>query len=124
VHDELGRELVLRTNQFELGAHTVAGLYKKCWLVELFFKWIKQHLRIKSFLGTSANAVKTQIWIALSVYLMCAITKKRLALHLHSLHDMLRVIELNFFEPVPIAHLQNRLPTDNSDSASTQTVLF
>jgi hypothetical protein len=124
VHDELGRELVLLTNQFELGAHTVAGLYKKRWHVELFFKWIKQHLRIKSFLGTSANAVKTQIWIALSVYLICAIAKKRLDLHSHSLHDMLRVIELNLFEPVPIADLLTRLPDEKSDATSTQTALF
>jgi hypothetical protein len=124
LHDELGRELVLLTNQFELDAYTVAGLYKKRWQVELFFKWIKQHLRIKSFLGTSANAVKTQIWIALSVYLICAIAKKRLDLHSHSLHDMLRVIELNLFEPVPIADLLDRLPGESSDTASTQTELF
>jgi hypothetical protein len=124
LHDELGRQLVLLTNQFELSAYTVAGLYKKRWQVELFFKWIKQHLRIKSFLGTSANAVKTQIWIALSVYLICAIAKKRLNLHSHSLHDMLRVIELNLFEPVLIADLLKRLPDESSGTASTQTELF
>jgi IS4 transposase len=124
LQDELGRELVLLTNQFELGAHTVAALYKKRWQVELFFKWIKQHLRIKSFLGTSANAVKTQIWIALSVYLMCAIANKRLGLHAHSLHDMLRVIELNLFEPLPITDLLNRLATEPSDDSSLQIELF
>jgi hypothetical protein len=124
LHDELGRELVLLTNQFELNAHTVAALYKKRWQVELFFKWIKQHLRIKSFLGTSANAVKTQIWIALSVYLVCAIAKKRLGLHSHSLHDMLRVIELNLFEPVPISDLLTRLNVEPDSGLSPQTELF
>ena len=124
VHDELGRELVLLTNQFELSAHTVAALYKKRWQVELFFKWIKQHLRIKSFLGTSANAVKTQIWIALSVYLICAIAKKRLNLHTHSLHDMLRVIELNLFELAPITALLSRLPAQPYLESALQTELF
>jgi hypothetical protein len=122
--DALGRELVLLTNQFELSAQTVAALYKKRWQVELFFKWIKQHLRIKTFLGTSANAVKTQIWIALSVYLMCAIAKKRLGLHTYSLHDMLRVIELNLFEPVPITELFNRLVIEPDMDISLQTELF
>jgi hypothetical protein len=121
VRDERGRALVLLTNQFELSAATVGALYKKRWQVELFFKWIKQHLRIKAFLGTSANAVKTQIWIALSVYLMCAIARKRLNLAAHSLHDMLRVIELNLFEAVPIADLVRRLPAPQSfDSAQIE----
>ena len=124
LHDELGRELALLTNQFELSAQTVAALYKKRWQVELFFKWIKQHLRIKSFLGTSANAVKTQIWIALSVYLMCAIAKKRLGLHSHSLHDMLRVIELNLFEPVPIADLLTRLTIQIHEDSFRQPQLL
>ena len=76
-HDkELDKRLVFLTNNFNLPALTIAKLYKQRWQVELFFKWIKQHLKIKSFYGTSANAVKTQIWIAISVYLLIAIIKK------------------------------------------------
>ena len=80
-HDkELDKRLVFLTNNFNLPALTIAKLYKQRWQVELFFKWIKQHLKIKSFYGTSANAVKTQIWIAISVYLLIAIIKKTLKL--------------------------------------------
>ena len=75
---ETGKNLVFLTNQFTLPAATICALYKSRWQVELFFKWIKQHLRIKAFYGTSENAVKTQIWIAISVYLLVAIVKKRL----------------------------------------------
>ena len=80
-HDkELDKRLVFLTNNFNLPALTIAKLYKQRWQVELFFKWIKQHLKIKSFYGTSAGAVKTQIWIAISVYLLIAIIKKTLKL--------------------------------------------
>jgi transposase len=84
---EKGRSFVFLTNQFMLPAHTIAELYRYRWRVEIFFKWIKQHLRIKSFYGTSQNAVKTQIWIAISTYVLVAIMKKRLTDRFDSLHN-------------------------------------
>lgn len=89
------------TNNFMLPALTIAQLYKARWQVELFFKWIKQHLRIKAFYGTSVNAVKTQIWIAVSVYVLVAIVRKRLAVEL-SLYQILQLLSLTLFEKTPI----------------------
>jgi len=89
------------TNNFALPAITICALYKKRWGVELFFKWIKQHLRIKSFYGTTENAVKTQVWIAISTYVLIAIMKKKLNMK-HSLYEILRVLDLNMFETTPI----------------------
>jgi len=101
-HDaEQDRHLRFLTNNFDLPALTVCLLYKSRWQVELFFKWIKQHLRIKAFYGYSENAVKTQIWIAVSMYVLVAIVKKRLALEA-SLHEILQVLSLTLFEQVPI----------------------
>jgi hypothetical protein len=101
-HDaEQDRNLRFLTNNFDLPALTVCLLYKSRWQVELFFKWIKQHLRIKAFYGYSENAVKTQIWIAVSVYVLVAIMKKRLGLEA-SLHEILQVLSLTLFEQVPI----------------------
>jgi hypothetical protein len=101
-HDaEQDRHLRFLTNNFDLPALTVCLLYKSRWQVELFFKWIKQHLRIKAFYGYSENAVKTQIWIAVSIYVLVAIVKKRLALEA-SLHEILQVLSLTLFEQVPI----------------------
>jgi hypothetical protein len=94
---ETDKTLVFLTNNFLLPAITIAQLYKQRWQVELFFKWIKQHLRIKSFFGTSENAVKTQIWIAISVYLIVAIIKKRLNLQ-ESLYTILQVLSVSLFE--------------------------
>jgi hypothetical protein len=94
---ETGKNLVFLTNNFLLPAITIAQLYKQRWQVELFFKWIKQHLRIKSFYGTSENAVKTQIWIAISVYLIVAIIKKRLNIQ-DSLYTILQVLSVSLFE--------------------------
>ena len=102
-HDpETGRRLVFLTNQFTLPAKTICALYKSRWRVELFFKWIKQHLRIKAFYGTTENAVKTQIWIAVSVYLLVAIIKKRLQLP-GSLYTFLQVLSVTLFEKMPIS---------------------
>jgi transposase len=101
-HDaEQDRSLRFLTNNFDLPALTVCLLYKSRWQVELFFKWIKQHLRIKAFYGYSENAVKTQIWIAVSVYVLVAIVKKRLRLEA-SLHEILQVLSVTLFEQVPI----------------------
>ena len=94
---ETDKNLVFMTNNFLLPAITIAQLYKQRWQVELFFKWIKQNLRIKSFYGTSENAVKTQIWIAVSVYLIVAIIKKRLNLQ-ESLYTMLQVLSVSLSE--------------------------
>jgi len=101
-HDaDQDRHLRFLSNNFDLPALTICLLYKSRWQVELFFKWIKQHLRIKAFFGYSENAVKTQIWIAVSVYVLVAIAKKRLALE-GSLHEILQVLSVTLFEQVPI----------------------
>ncbi|MDT8322250.1 MAG: transposase, partial [Xanthomonadales bacterium] len=98
---ETGKTLVFLTNQFQLPAQTICALYKSRWQVELFFKWIKQNLRIKSFFGRSENAVKTQIWIAVSTYVLIAIIKKRLNLEI-SLHTLLQIVSLTVFEKIPL----------------------
>ena len=98
---ESGKTLTFLTNNFALPAITIAKLYKCRWQVELFFKWIKQHLKIKHFLGTSENAVKTQIWIAVSVYLLVAILKKRLDLEA-SLYTILQILSVTVFEKTPL----------------------
>jgi transposase len=101
VDPETGKRLVFLTNNRVLDALTIAKLYKCRWQVELFFKWIKQHLRIKAFYGTSANAVKTQVWIAISVYVLVAIVKKELKLKL-SMNAILQILSVNLFEKTPI----------------------
>ena len=98
---EKGRSFIFLTNQFILPALTIAELYRYRWRVEIFFKWIKQHLRIKSFYGTSENAVKTQIWIAISTYVLVAIMKKRLYTDL-SLYTILQILSISLFEKMPI----------------------
>jgi IS4 transposase len=92
------------TNNFLIPAQTVADLYRSRWQVELFFKWIKQHLRIKAFLGTTENAVKSQIWIAISVYVLVAIIKKRLNLKT-DLYTILQILSLTLFEKTPLDQL-------------------
>jgi transposase len=98
---ENDRRFVFLTNNFTLAALTIARLYKCRWQVELFFKWIKQHLRIKTFYGTSENAVKTQVWIAISVYVLVAIVKKELGVE-QSLHEILQILSVTLFEKTPI----------------------
>ena len=101
---EREQRLVLLTNNFSIPALTVAALYRYRWQIELFFKWIKQHLRIKSFFGTSDNSVKTQVWIAISVYVLMAIIKKRLHLK-HDLYTLLQVLSLTLFDKTPLLTL-------------------
>ena len=101
---ETDQRLVLLTNNFSIPALTVAALYRYRWQIELFFKWIKQHLRIKSFFGTSDNSVKTQVWIAVTVYVLVAIVKKRLSLK-HDLYTLLQILSLTLFEKTPILSL-------------------
>ena len=114
---ETGKTLVFLTNQMTLPDATICTLYKNRWQVELFFKWIKQHLRIKRLFGTSENAVKTQIWIAVSVYVLVAIIKKRLNLDA-SLYTLLQILSVTLFEKMP---LQQAFP--GSDSSSDSTML-
>ncbi len=107
-----GKRFKFLTNNFALPALTIAHIYKARWQVELFFKWIKQHLRIKAFYGTSENAVKTQIWIAVSVYVLVAIIRKRLCLE-GSLYQILQILSVTLFEKTPI--LQALQPCDSED---------
>ena len=109
VDPETHRRFVFLTNNFALPALQVTQLYKCRWQVELFFKWIKQHLRIKAFYGTSVNAVKTQVWIAISVYVLVAILKKRLGLP-QSLYTILQVLSVTLFEKTPIYQALSQLP--------------
>lgn len=112
-----GKRLVFLTNNFALPAITITELYRCRWQVELFFKWIKQHLRIKVFFGTSENAVKTQIWIAVSVYVLVAIVKKRLNLSA-SLYEMLQILSLTMFERMPLNQLLHNIITDDMQALS------
>jgi Domain of unknown function (DUF4372)/Transposase DDE domain len=121
---ETDKRLKFLTNNFMLPALTIAQIYKSRWQVELFFKWIKPHLRIKAFFGTSQNAVKTQIWIAVSVYVLVAIIRKRLGLEA-SLYQILQILSLTLFEKVPI--LQALQPSDSQnelDENCNQLILF
>lgn len=121
VHNQ---RLVFLTNNFELPALTIATLYRCRWQVELFFKWIKQHLRIKAFFGTSENAVKTQIWVAIAVYVLVAIVKKRLGSNA-SLYTILQILSLTLFETTPLKQLltdAERIPEDAT--APNQLNLF
>src|SRR5487761_2728362 len=121
---ETGKVLVFLTNQFALPALTICALYKCRWQVELFFKWIKQHLRIKRFYGTSENAVKTQIWIAVSVYVLIAIVKRRLRLKA-SLHALLQISSLTLFEKLPLKQAVSGVePIANNPTFHSQLNLF
>jgi hypothetical protein len=124
VKDETGKRITFLTNNFALKPELIAALYRQRWQVELFFKWIKQHLRIKSFLGTSENAVKTQIWIAVCTYVLIAIVKKRLHLP-HSLYEILQILSLTMFETTSINQLLTPPPTESTkDSEPQQLVLL
>ena len=121
---ERNKRLVFLTNNFALPAQTIAQLYRSRWQVELFFKWIKQHLRIKAFYGTTANALKTQIWIAISVYLLVAIVKKRLAVK-GSLYKILQIVSVTIFEKTPILQAFSDIDISDSDGeVSNQLNLF
>ena len=120
-HDKL---LVFLTNNFDLPALTIAELYRCRWQVELFFKWIKQHLRIKAFFGTSENAVKSQIWIAISTYVLVAIVKKRIKSDA-SLYTILQILSLTLFEKTPLIHLlANTEPIPEKSGMANQLNLF
>src|SRR5512134_1261297 len=114
---ETGKRLVFLTNNFALPALTITQLYRLRWKVELFFKWIKQHLRIKAFFGTNENAVKSQIWIAVSVYMLVAIVKKRLNLSA-SLYELLQILILTMFERTPLDQLLTLSPEESDLAAN------
>jgi hypothetical protein len=120
-HDKL---LVFLTNNFDLPALTIADLYRCRWQVELFFKWIKQHLRIKKFFGTSENALKTQVWIAIAVYVLVAIVKKQLKSDA-SLYTILQILSLTLFEKTPLNQLiKNSVNIEDEDDMTNQLNLF
>ena len=124
VEDEAGKRITFLTNNFCLKPELIADLYRQRWQVELFFKWIKQHLRIKAFLGTSENAVKTQIWIAVCTYVLIAIVKKRLRLP-HSLYEILQILSLTMFETSRLNQLLTPPSTVSTmDSGTQQLVLL
>ncbi len=119
-----GGVIVLLTNQFTLPAATIGALYRHRWQIETFFRWIKQHLRIRSFFGTSINAVKTQVWIAVSVYVLIAILRKRLQIQT-SLHELLQVLSLTLFEQTPLESVLARGDLHNAGhEACNQLNLF
>ena len=118
------KRLKFLTNNFFLPALTIAKIYKSCWMVELFFKFIKQHLRIKSFYGTSENAVKTQIWIAVSIYVLVAIVRKRLRLEV-SFYQILQILSLTLFEKMPILRALEAIDSHNEIGGdANQLILF
>ena len=122
--DSDGRKLSFLTNNFSLDALTIAELYKERWKVELFFKWIKQHLRIKAFFGTSENAVKTQIWIAISVYVLIAIIKKQLKIEM-SLYTILQILSVTAFEKTLMLQALTETESMNQNSQNdNQLALF
>ncbi len=123
VKDEAGKRVTFLTNNFVLKPELISDLYRQRWQVELFFKWIKQHLRIKTFLGTSENAVKTQIWIAVCTYVLIAIIKKRLHLP-HSLYEILQILSLTMFETDPINQLLTPPSTQSDPDFETQQLVL
>lgn len=121
---QTGKSLVFLTNHFGIPALSVCEHYKSRWQVELFFKWIKQHLRIQRFFGTSANAVKSQIWIAIATYVLVAIVRKRLNLQL-SMHSMLQIVSVMPFEKVPLIQLfTDSASIANNVADSNQLILL
>jgi hypothetical protein len=121
---ESGKRITLLTNHFDLPAKTIADLYRSRWQVELFFKWIKQHLRIKAFYGTSENAVRTQIWIAISVYVLVAIVKKRLGIE-RDLYTILQILSVTLFEKTELEQaLSDAASLTREEQSRNQLLLF
>jgi IS4 transposase len=120
---ETGKVLVFLTNNFDLPPLIITQLFKCRWQVELFFKWIKQNLRIKHFFGTTDNAVKTQVWIAICVYVLVAIVRKELRLEL-SLSQILQILSVNAFEQIPLAALVAKAQPQDNPSDSRNQLMF
>jgi hypothetical protein len=124
LRDEVaGRSLVFLTNNFDLSAEIIAQLYRRRWAVELFFKWIKQHLRIRTFLGRTPNAVRCQIWSAVCAYLMVAITKKTLLLS-QSLYEIMQILSVHAFEQTPLVQLLAKTTSKEINNPLQKTFLF
>ena len=124
VRDEAaGRSLVLLTNHFELPAQTIAELYRRRWQIELFFKWIKQHLRLRAFYGRTPNAVRTQIWTAICAYLLVAIARKELNLS-QSMHELLQIISVSAFEQIPLTELLREIIPETHPNESANQLLL
>jgi hypothetical protein len=124
IDPETGKTLIFLTNCFTLPALIIALIYRYRWRIELFFKWIKQHLRIKAFFGTSENAVKTQIWIAVSVYVLVAILKKELRLEI-SFYTILQILSVMLFEKVSMTQVLTEIECINkANENSNQLTLF
>ena len=124
VDPQTGKSYVYLSNNFELAPKVISDLYKSRWQIELFFKWIKQHLRIKAFYGTSENAVKTQIWTAISVYVLIALVKKRMNFDI-TLYTFLQILSVSVFEQVNILQLvTNSAGTISEDRPCNQLNLF
>ena len=123
VDPDTGKRLSFLTNNFSLPALSIALLYKSRWQVELFFKWIKQHLRIKAFYGTSDNAVKTQIWIAISTYILVEIIKKELKIK-HSIYTILQILSISLFEKNPIQSLFDDLVLPDSEADTPKQLVL
>ena len=121
--EESGRSLVFLTNNFELSAEVIAQLYKRRWQVELFFKWIKQHLRIRNFFGRTPNAVRCQVWSAVCTYLLVAITKKRLSLS-QSLYEIMQILSVHAFEQTPLLQLLVKTTSEQPSAQSQKTFEF
>ena len=113
IDPDTGTIIQILTNNWALGASTISRIYKERWQIEIFFRWIKQNLRIKSFYGTSENAVRTQIWVAITVYVLVAIIKKRLHLQV-PLYTFLQILSIMAFEKTPL----NQLLTETNDHES------
>lgn len=120
---ETKKRLIFLTNNFTLPAPVIARLYKCRWQVELFFKWIKQHLRIKAFYGTTENAVKSQIWIAISVYVLVAIVKKRLKLD-RSLYTILQILSVTLFEKTPLSQALSHIEYDETEASEDNQLIL
>ena len=118
-----GRYLTFLTNNFHIDALAVAELYRSRWQIELFFKWIKQHLRIKAFYGTSMNSVKTQIWIAITVYVLVAIIKKELGTDA-SLYTILQILSVTAFEQIPMEHILKKCGSKDFDDSENKQLRF
>lgn len=123
IDPETGKSLTFLTNHFELPALTIAAIYKSRWNIELFFKWIKQNLRIKTFYGTTTNAVKTQIWIAICVYLMVACLNKMHGIN-ENLSRILQVVSVNVFLKVPVNQLLAKFQTTDDDDSNSNQLMF
>lgn len=120
---DTGQSIVLLTNHFALSAATVSSLYRHRWQIEIFFKWIKQHLRIKAFFGTSPNAVKTQVWIAVAVYVLIAIVRKRLGIEA-SLYEVLQILSVTVFEQTELECALRHHELHNLDDASSKQLML